>query len=104
PQCNSQSHFSNWWKGLITNLSNPKTAMFITSLFASVLPKEPSIFIGILSIILMAGISLIWYSFIVFLFSSKKFGNFYKRIQNLIQGFAGLVFITFGIKLVFGNK
>jgi threonine/homoserine/homoserine lactone efflux protein len=99
----SQSPFLNWWKGLITNLSNPKTAMFITSLFASVLPKEPSILIGISSVILMASISLIWYSFVVFLFSSQRFKKSYKRIQNWIQGFAGVVFLIFGLKLVFKN-
>jgi RhtB (resistance to homoserine/threonine) family protein len=104
PQYNSQSLFLNWWKGLITNLSNPKTAMFITSLFASVLPKEPSIFIGISSVIVMAAISLIWYSFVVFLFSSKKFKQSYKRIQKWIEGFAGVIFLIFGLKLVFGNK
>ena len=35
----SQNFYRGYWKGLLTNLSNPKTAMFITSLFASVLPN-----------------------------------------------------------------
>ena len=103
-QENSQSNFLNWWKGLITNLSNPKTAMFITSLFASVLPKEPSIYVGILIVTSMVVISLIWYSFIVFIFSSERFNNYYDRIQKWLEGFAGLVFIAFGVKLVFSNK
>jgi len=81
-QENSQSNFINWRKGLITNLSNPKTAMFITSLFASVLPKEPTIFMGILIVTLMVAISLIWYSFIVFIFSSKKFSGYYNQMQQ----------------------
>ena len=104
PKDNSEAFYSNWWRGLATILSNPKTAMFITSLFASVLPKEPSIFVGMLSVILMASISLIWYSIIVFLFSSNRFSEFYNQIQNWIQGFAGVVFIIFGTKLVFENK
>ena len=101
---NSQSNFLNWWKGLITNLSNPKTAMFITSLFASVLPKEPTIFIGIVIVTSMVFISLIWYSIVVLIFSSKRFNNYYNKMQKWVEGFAGLVFISFGLKLVLSNK
>ncbi len=104
PQENSQSLFLSWWNGLTTNLSNPKTAMFITSLFASALPKEPTIFIGMLIVTLMVVISLIWYSFVVFIFSSEKFSDYYNRIQKWVEGFAGIVFVAFGAKLVFGNK
>ena len=103
-QFRPQKLFINWQKGLITNLSNPKTAMFVTSLFATALPEEPSLLIGMLSIMLMTSISLFWYSTVVFLFSSKKFGDFYQRIQNRIQGFAGVVFIAFGVKLFLTNK
>lgn len=101
---NSQSNFLNWWKGLITNLSNPKTAMFITSLFASVLPKEPTILIGIFIVTLMVAISLIWYFFVVLLFSSDKVSDYYNRMQKWLEGFAGIVFLVFGAKLVFANK
>ncbi len=104
PQENYQNNFSNWWKGLITNLSNPKTAMFITSLFASVLPKEPTIFIGILIVTLMVVISLVWYLFVVLLFSSDKVSNYYSRMHKWLESFAGIIFIAFGVKLVFGNK
>ena len=100
----SQSNYLNWWKGLITNLSNPKTAMFITSLFASVLPKEPTIFIGISIVITMVLISLLWYSFIVVIFSSARFNHYYNRVQNWIEGIAGVIFVGFGAKLVFGKK
>lgn len=99
-----QSLILSWWSGVITSLSNPKTAMFITSLFASVLPKSPTFSIGLLIVSTMAVISLIWYSFVVFIFSSKKFSSFYDRIQKWVEGFAGVVFVTFGIKLIFDNK
>ena len=101
---NSQSNYLNWWKGLITNLSNPKTAMFVTSLFASVLPKEPTIGIGILIVTIMVVISLVWYSFIVFIFSSNGFKYYYNKMQKWIEGLAGVIFIGFGAKLVFSDK
>jgi len=104
PHENSQSNFSNWWKGLITNISNPKTAMFITSLFASVLPKEPTVFTGILIVTLMAVISLTWYSFVVLIFSSKIFRHYYHQTQKWLEGFAGIIFVGFGAKLLLNNK
>jgi len=99
-----QKLFNNWQTGFLTNLSNPKTAMFVTSIFASALPKEPSLFLGMLSVALMMSISLLWYSVVVFLFSSKKISSHYGRAQNWIQGFAGAAFIVFGSKLIFENK
>lgn len=99
-----QSRYLNWRKGLITNLANPKTAMFITSLFATVLPKEPTIVIGILVLTLMAAISLVWYSFVVVIFSSKSFKYFYKKMQKWLERMAGIVFIGFGAKLIFSDK
>ena len=100
----SQSNYLNWWKGLITNLSNPKTAMFVTSLFASVLPKEPTIGIGILIVTLMVMISLVWYSFIVIIFSSNGFKYYYNKMQKWLEGIAGVIFIGFGVKLIFSEK
>jgi threonine efflux protein len=101
---NSQSKYLNWWKGLITNLSNPKIAMFVTSLFASVLPKEPTIGIGILVVTLMVVISLVWYSFIVIIFSSNGFKYYYNKMQKWLEGLAGVIFIGFGAKLIFNDK
>ena len=99
-----QSNFKNWRKGLVTNLSNPKTAMFITSLFASVLPKEPTLLMGILIVTLLVTISLIWYSFVVFIFSSRKIRCYYNQIQKKIERVAGIIFLAFGAKLIFDNK
>ena len=104
PQDQQQNLFIDWQKGLMTNLLNPKTAMFVTSIFASALPKEPSLLLGMLSVILMTSISLLWYSVVVFLFSSKKISSHYGRTQNWMQGFAGAAFIAFGTKLIFENK
>ena len=104
PQESFRTNYLYWRKGLMTNLSNPKTAMFITSLFASVLPKEPTMFMGLLIVTLMVGISLIWYSFVVLLFSSHKFSGFYHQMQRWLEGIAGIIFVAFGAKLIFDNR
>jgi threonine efflux protein len=86
------------------SFSGNKTAMFITSLFAAVLPKEPELLFGIMIVTLMVVISFIWYTFVLLLFSSKKFRNNYSKIQKWIGGFAGIIFLAFDAKLIFGNE
>ncbi|THB80967.1 MAG: lysine transporter LysE [Desulfobacteraceae bacterium] len=99
-----QNHYTNWLKGLVTNLANPKTAMFVTSLFASVLPKDPPMGAGLLIISSMVVISFVWYSFVVFLFSSNRFTSGYNKMQRWLERVAGAIFIGFGAKLIFTDK
>ena len=101
---NSQRRLLHWRRGLVTNLSNPKTAIFITSLFATVLPQKSSLFVGMLCVILMTSISLVWYLIVVFILSSKGSQRFFNCIQNWIQPIAGIIFIIYGAKLIFEQK
>ncbi|MCG8616347.1 MAG: LysE family transporter [Desulfobacterales bacterium] len=99
-----QSRFAAWRSGVITNLSNPKTAMFVTSLFASVLPESPAPELGMAIISLMVAISFIWYAFVVLIFSSRGFKACYTRLQGWLEGLAGVIFIGFGAKLILQDK
>lgn len=101
---NTQRRLFHWQRGLVTNLSNPKTAVFITSLFASVLPQKSSLFAGMLCVILMVAISLGWYLIVVFVLSCKGPQRVFNCTQNWIQSIAGIIFIIFGAKLIFEQK
>ena len=85
--------------GLLTNLANPKTAAFVASLFASTMPQQPSILLGITSILLMLSLSLLWYGAVAYLFSSPRLAIFYQRSRQWIDRIAGVIFIGFGIRL-----
>ncbi len=45
---------SAWRAGLLTNLSNPKTAAFVTGLFAASMPAAAPAWLGLTSVALMA--------------------------------------------------
>ena len=45
--------------GLLTNLSNPKTAAFVTSLFAATMPSNAPFWLGFMSVALMSSISIL---------------------------------------------
>ncbi len=99
----SRTFWTGWRLGFMTNILNPKTAMFVTSLFATTMPANPSVFIGLLAAAIMVGISVLWYTAMTLLFSSSLMGQFYKRIANLIDRVAGGIFVGFGAKLALEN-
>ncbi len=85
--------------GFLTSLSNPKTAAFVASLVASTMPETPSLGLGMAGVVLMMGISLLWYGVVVFLFSSRYVASFYKRRRTVIERVTGIMFIGFGTRV-----
>ena len=85
--------------GLLTNLTNPKTAAFVTSLFAAVMPADATYSVALISVALMALISIVWYTAVAYVFSFEQFRTVYKRAKVWIDRVAGIIFIGFGIRL-----
>ncbi len=86
--------------GLLTNLSNPKTAAFVTSLFAATMPSDAPFWLGFMSVALMSLISILWYTSVAYVFSLDRFRRLYLNSRIWIERFAGAVFIGFGMKLI----
>jgi len=86
--------------GLLTNLSNPKTAAFVTSLFAATMPSNAPFLLGFMSVAVMSLISILWYTFVAYVFSLDHFRGLYQKSRIWIERFAGAIFIGFGVKLV----
>lgn len=84
-------------KGLTTNLANPKTAVFVTSLFAAALPENCIWSDGALSVLTMVSISLCWYGLVAFTFTTRVMGQALAKAKRGLTAFAGTVFVGFGI-------
>jgi threonine/homoserine/homoserine lactone efflux protein len=93
------SRFNCFKLGLYTILLNPKTAAFMTSLFAATIPPDASIKFGILCVVLICSISALWYSIVAAVFSSNWSKNAYAKYKSYIEKAAGSIFIIFGVKL-----
>lgn len=89
--------------GLMTNLANPKAALFMASVFASAMPDHPSLMLGALAIALMTTISVTWYVLVSCLFTMGWIARGYERLRHWIDRVAGTIFIVFGAKLVLGK-
>jgi threonine/homoserine/homoserine lactone efflux protein len=85
--------------GLATQLSNPKTAIIIGSIFAALLPAQIPAY-GELFLCLVAFFAdLIWYSLVVVLLSTNKAQKVYLQFKKYIDRVAGSVLGALGLKL-----
>ncbi len=58
--------------GFYTNILNPKTAAFVSSLYAASIPAGASLALGILCISTVWGISALWYCLVAVIFSGER--------------------------------
>ena len=88
-----------WRSGLLTNLSNPKSTAFVTSLFVASMPAGAPLWLGLTSVALMAVLSLLWYSAVACLLSLGPIATVYRHGRRWIDRSAGAIFIAFGARL-----
>ncbi len=94
---------SAWRMGFLTNVSNPKTAAFFTSLFALLLPTHPPLWFQIACIVTIVLISASWYTLVACLFSWKSVASAYRRAKRWIDTITGCILIVLGACLA-GSK
>lgn len=82
---------SAFWRGVITQASNPKTIVVYASVFAAFLPKEPDTWLLIALPIICGLIELAWYTVVSNLFTSKASQAGYLRHKATFDRIAGVV-------------
>lgn len=86
--------------GILTNLLNPKTAIFMTSLFAATIPQSATFAQGTFCVFMICSISAIWYSIVALIFRHNFIKQLYYKQKHIVEKIAGTIFIGFGVKLV----
>ena len=87
-------------KGLLTNLSNPKAVIYFGSVFSLFLANPALDHVHSLLFIIIAVETLIWFLFVVFVFSLPSFKSAYQNVAKWIDGVSGGIFTAFGIYLI----
>ncbi len=88
------------WTGLIVQLSNPKTIVVYTAVFAALMPKDPD---GWLLGALPLSIGLIeggWYTLVAAVFARPWASRRYASAKKPIDRFAGALMILLALRLV----
>lgn len=91
---------SPWQVGFLTNLSNPKTALFVASLFAATMPPSPPVWLGLTAALVMAGVSLVWYMSVACMVGLWSKSRWASNLRKTFTGMAGGIFVLLGINLL----
>lgn len=86
--------------GLLTNLSNPKTAAFFASMFLTLLPPHLSPVGAGATLSLVFVISLSWYSLVAMGFSLGCMQRAYERVRRPFSACIGGLLVFFGARLM----
>jgi hypothetical protein len=85
--------------GLLTTLSNPKSAVFWTSVFVLVVPAHaPFWFYGAVALLIVVQ-SALWYAIVALALSTAFAKRHYMRFAQWLDRIAGAVMIGLGLKL-----
>ncbi len=86
--------------GLLTNLANPKSAIFVASLFAAAMPADAPAALGALATAIMVALSGGWYLAVALILSHPGPRAGYRRARRGLDRLTGAVFCGFGLKLM----
>jgi len=101
-QTNKESFLTPLRQGFFTNVLNPKAALFILALLPQFMDRHgPVVLQTYVLVAVLAVIAFMWFSFCAVLVSHGR-GVFQRSgFRRALDGMAGLVFVTFGIRLAF---
>jgi threonine efflux protein len=90
--------------GLLTNLSNPKSAAFFSSMFLTLLPRHLSPVQALSVLGLVFAISLSWYSLVAVGFSLGFMHRAYRRVRRPLSACVGSLMLFFGARLLLAEE
>jgi threonine efflux protein len=88
--------------GFLTNILNPKSALFFGSVFATALPAQPSGLLLFGALLLVVLNAFIWHTFLAVAFSRPRIQCAYERRRKAIGRSAAALVGAFGVRLLAG--
>lgn len=103
-QVNPMSYKHAYRLGLITQMSNPKIAIVLASIFTALLPKDIPNYYYVVLPVLCFFIDAGWYSLVAVVLSAEGPRKVYLKSKKIFDRIAGGVMTVLGLKLIFGMK
>jgi threonine efflux protein len=91
-------HF--YTRGILINLSNPKSLVYFTSVFTALIPADASPAIRLGAVVIVVGESAAWHSLLALLFSRTRPRRLYACLGALIDRTVGGLFVLLGARLL----
>jgi threonine efflux protein len=89
--------------GFLTNITNPKSALFFGSVFATALPPEPGAIILMAAVALIVFNALVWHFFLALAFSHPRVQAGYARQRATLNRIASAIVGALGARLLTGS-
>lgn len=86
--------------GLVTQTSNPKTALVIAGIFAAFVPSEPPANTTLLVAVIAFVIDFSWYAIVAISLSTNRTRNVYQRAKKGFDRMASIFLGVVGLKLL----
>jgi threonine efflux protein len=90
--------------GMAVGLANPRSALSVASVFAVAMPAAPTLGIAATAVATMVAVSIGWYLFVAYLFTTPPMVRGYRQIGHWIDRFAGGMLVLLGVKLAMESK
>jgi threonine efflux protein len=91
-------------RGLLTNLSNPKSVVYFGSIFALFMKPGTPAWVQFMAVGIVLFDTVLWYGSVALMFSSTMVRRFYVRIQRPINCITGVVMVAFGVRLLMRER
>ena len=98
------SYIKAYRSGLVVQLSNPKIAIILASVFTALLPKDIPTYYYFVLPTLCFFIDAGWYSLVAIALSAEGPRKVYLKFKKIFDRIAGGVMTILGLKLIFGMK
>lgn len=86
--------------GVLTNITNPKSALFFGSVFAASFPAAPSLALQVSAVAMIVLNALCWHLLLAWLFSRPGVRAAYGRVRTTANRVAGVAVGTLGLGLL----
>jgi threonine/homoserine/homoserine lactone efflux protein len=87
-------------RGFLGNMTNPKSALFVATIFATAMPAHIPPLLLALAVLTMATLSFSWYCSVALFFASRRVASVYERSRKWLDRLAGGCYLLFGAHLV----
>jgi threonine efflux protein len=85
--------------GLLTTLSNPKSGIFWTSVFALAVPPDAPAAFYLAAVAVVMAQTVAWYGLVAVVFASAPSRRVYARVSRWLEAIAGAALVAFGLRL-----
>jgi RhtB (resistance to homoserine/threonine) family protein len=90
-------------KGFLTQISNPKVAVFFGSIFIAMLPAEVPLWMTLALVVIVTFNEVWWYSVVALFFGSGRVRRFYLAAKKWIDRATGLFLGALGLRLLWAS-